>query len=174
MEQFDSLEKIKNLFSQVTSEDDTNACYLVGIVNQTNNAALVGGILGGAVGGAIGAAVGSAANFSNGMVSGMDRPCAGFLLRQTNEGVGLIPLVREGIAWVNPYAKMKVCINNYFFIGNSEIEEIKIKSIQFGAAKKITIKLTNKKRIEVTSYKRDRYLSFQKECIEKFCARNGK
>ena len=170
MEQFDSLEKVKNLFKQATGEENADASYIVGVIDHTSNAAIVGGILGGAVGGAIGAA----AAFSNGMVKGMEQPCDGFLIMQTNDGIGLIPLVRDGIAWVNAYAKMQPSVNNYIFIKNEDISEIKIKSVNFGAAKKITIKLNNKDKIQVLSYKRDRYLSFQKECLEEFCTRNGK
>lgn len=174
MEQFDSLEKIKNLFKQATGEENLNANYIVGVIDTTSNAAIVGGVLGGAVGGAVAGALAATAAFSNGVLQGMDKPCDGFLIMQTDEGIGLIPLVRDGIAWMNPYAKMQVYVNNYVFIRNSDIAEIKIKSVNFGAAKRITIKLNNKDKIQVLSYKRDRYLSFQKECLEKFCARYTK
>ncbi|MCR5146827.1 MAG: hypothetical protein K6B70_05740 [Clostridia bacterium] len=171
MEQFDSLEKIKNLFKQATGEENPNACYIVGIIDHNNNAAVVGGVLGGALGGAIGGAIGAASAVSSGIVKGMEQQCEGFLFMQTDEGIGLIPLVRDGIAWANPYKKMRTCVGNYTFIRNEDIKEIRIKSANFGAAKKITIILNNKDKIQVLSYKRDRYLSFQKDCLEKFCSK---
>lgn len=174
MEQFDSLEKIKNLFKQASGEENLNADYIVSVIDRNNNAAIVGGVLGGAVGGAIAGAIAATASFSNGVLQGMDKPCDGFLIMQTDEGIGLIPLVRNGIAWVNAYAKMQPYVNNYVFIRNEDIKEVRIRSANFGAAKKITFVLNNKDKIQVLSFKRDRYLSFQKECIEKFCARYTK
>jgi hypothetical protein len=53
MEQFDSLEKVKNYFRQATGEENNDACYLVALVDTSSDAAIIGGILGGAAGGAV-------------------------------------------------------------------------------------------------------------------------
>ncbi|MBR3674217.1 MAG: hypothetical protein IKN65_08115 [Clostridia bacterium] len=162
MEQFDSLEKVKNYFRQATGEENNDACYLVALVDTSSDAAIIGGILGGAVGGAIG-----------GMVAGMQQQYDGYLLMQTNDGFGLIPLIRDGIAWVNPYAKLQVHPEKYFFVNNSDIKEFKIQKVNMGTGRRITIELNNKQKIRVVANKRDKHLPFLKECIEKICERNN-
>lgn len=164
MEQFDTLEKIKELFKQANCSTEGNACYFAGFVDYSTNAAVVGGVLGGAIGGAIGAAVA----YSNGMVQGMNCKCDGFLIMQTEEGLGMIPLVRDGVALVNSYKKMNPNIEFYFFINNDEINEIKVKKGNFGATVRITLKLKDKRTIKLVANKKDKYLPYQEENVSKF------
>ena len=150
MEQFDSLEKVKNYFRQATGEENNDACYLVALVDTSSDAAIIGG-----------------------MVAGMQQQYDGYLLMQTNDGFGLIPLIRDGIAWVNPYAKLQVHPEKYFFVNNSDIKEFKIQKVNMGTGRRITIELNNKQKIRVVANKRDKHLPFLKECIEKICERNN-
>lgn len=115
MEEFDTLEKVKQLFSKVNCIGDENY-YFVAYKNTAKNL---------------------------GIVKGMEYPYYALLINQTENGLGIFYLNQDGVPLKYTLSKMHVVDDSYFFIKNEDIRNITIKNwaLLNSKTKKIVIKL---------------------------------
>lgn len=85
----------------------------------------------------------------------------GYLLNQTNLGIGLIPLISTSLN------KNEADIDNYIFIPQNKIKEVKIKNDQINF-KKITIILKDKTKYKMRTVTKILKQSFHNENLQKF------
>lgn len=95
----------------------------------------------------------------------------GYLINQTEYGIGLIPLEPAGFTTQYPINKMKVVPNSYTFIEQKNIKKISVKrnplclnpSIRF-----VTIETFEGAIIKFRVCKKDKYLTYQEENFMNF------
>lgn len=142
MEEFNSLEKVKELFSKANCIGNEN-CYFVAYKDVAKN---------------------------SGMVKGMEYPYDALLINQTENGLGIYYLNQKGIPFSYNLAKMHVDENTYFFIKNEEIKSIEIKkwALLNSKTKKVIIKLNNGKIHQLYANINEKLLPYQNENFAKF------
>lgn len=104
MEEFNTKEKVEELFGSVNGLGESNCIFLCFI--DTNREGLKYGALG-ALGGVVGGAIAGAVAFSSGLVDGMNRKSDGYLINWTENGLGIIPLDATGVMLTLTPAKIK-------------------------------------------------------------------
>lgn len=113
MEEFATLEKVKELFEKVDFIGEEN-CFIYALTNTQKPAP--SGLLGG-------------------MVAGMEaaqknRGWSGYLINKTEKGIGLIPLKSKSTFVIKP-ENMIPQLDKFILIDNDNIESVKIKKLGF-------------------------------------------
>lgn len=132
MKEFDTFEKVQNLFRKLNLDGENNN-YFIAYKDIPKQVGLVGGAVGGMV---------------QGMAHGMEYPFDAVLINNTEKGIAMILLTVEGITWnFVKLEKLHVKDNEFIFIKNEDIENITIKKFALlnSTKKKIIIKTKNKK-----------------------------
>lgn len=127
MEEFNTLEKVKELFRSVNCEGSEN-CYFIAFKNSVKA--------------------------KSGFKGGMEYPYNALLINATENGLGIFYLNPEKMSdflFAANISKLKITENSYFFIPNENIREIKVKrfSIFNSKVKSLTIKTNDNKNHEL-------------------------
>lgn len=152
MEEFNTLEKVKELFNSVGCKGDEN-CYFVAL--KDNRKA------------------------KSGFVGGMEYPYSGLLINATEKGLGMFYLNPEKISDVFfklDVSKLKITENSYFFIPNENIKEIKVKkyNIFSSKVKGVTIRTNDKKTHHLFANLNESTIPYQSENLDKFASKYEK
>lgn len=163
MEEFNTLEKVQNLFRSVNGIGNRN-CYFICYRNTTKDAMKYGAF------GAVGGAVGAIAAASTGIVNGMNGDSDGYLINYTENGLAIIPLDTTGVMLTLTPAKLKPNLNAYFFLRNEEIESIVVKKYNIfnSGTKKIIITTKNNQKLNLMARVTEKLIPYQKENITVF------
>ena len=155
MEEFNTLEKIRDLFKKNNCEGNDN-CYIIAYKNVSQSPAAV---FGGAVGGMVGA---------------MEQPWDALLINETENGLGIIYLENTKIFTLKVKPdNLKLKDNSFIFIPNEEIKSIKVKNYGLlnKSVKNITIK-TNKETFHLISNVKEKDIEYQNDNIIKFAEKH--
>lgn len=152
MEEFNTIDAIGGLFSRVNCVGQYN-CFFAGYVDTTSSAGLFGGALGGLAGG---------------IVAGMNKKCDGYLINQTERGIGLIPLNSKGFS--NNLAKMKADINSFIFIDQGNIKSVTIKKANLISlvTKKVVINLADGSKYNLLVNNKEKNLPYHETNFNNF------
>lgn len=142
MEEFNTIDKVKQLFKNVDCVEDEN-CYFVAYKDMAKN---------------------------SGMVNGMEYPYDALLVNRTESGLGIFYIKQDGIPWKYNIAKMNIDKKSYFFIKNEDIKSITIKkwALLNSKTKRIVIKLTDGKVHQLYANLDETLLPYQNENFSKF------
>lgn len=152
MEEFNTLEKVKELFRNVDCVGNEN-CYFITLKDNVRA--------------------------KSGMVGGMEYPYSGLLINATERGLGIFYLNPEKISdilfKVN-ISKLKITDNSYFFIANENIKEIKVKNYNIfnSKVKSITIKTNDKKTHNLLANLNEELIPYHNENFAKFIEKYSK
>ncbi len=148
MQEFDSLEKVKELFKSVGCEGKEN-CYFVTYKDFQK---------------------------SSGMVNGMEYPYYGLLINQTEDGLGVFFLNQEKFSLQVLISNLKVVKDSYFFIKNDDIDKIEVKNFAIfnTKTKRITIKLKDRKVHRLYAYVSEKTIPYHEENFTKFLNKYAK
>ncbi|MFQ9516531.1 MAG: hypothetical protein ACLRZ9_12010 [Eubacterium sp.] len=148
MEEFSTLEKVKELFNKVNCIGNEN-CYFVAYKNAAKN---------------------------SGMVKGMEYPYDALLINQTENGLGIFYLQQGGVPLKYNLSKMSLDENSYFFIKNEDIKSITVKNwaIFNSKTKRIVIQLNNKKVHQLYANVIEKLLPYQNENFSNFIEKYSK
>lgn len=169
MEEFNTLEKVTNLFKNMDCVGNKN-CYFI-CYRDTTKESIKYGAIGGALGGALGGAIAGAINsFSTECVNGMEK-FDGYLFNWTDTGIGIIPLKYKGVMLtVNP-SKMQTQIDKYRFIKNEDIESIIVQKFNVFNSKVKKIKITfkdEKSKMYLIANMKEKLIPYQEDNFVKF------
>ena len=173
LEEFNTLEKIKNLFDSKNCIGNTN-CYFVcyQLPNEVaSTGGMIGGVGGGLIGGLIGGVILNASNTSNKNILDELKKYNGFLVNWTDNGLGLIPIKYDSIALVVDLSKMSALADNYIFLSNEQIESITTKNYNIFVSKTKTIKIKLngiKTKFYLLASVSEKYLPYHEENFAKF------
>ena len=144
MEEFNTIEKAKELFRSVGDESEEK-CIIFAYYDTTKET-MQAGIVGGAFAGA-------------GAIGGV-----------TNNGIGIIPLDNDGIMWSFSSAKLKPNLSSYFFISFEQIQSIIVKDLNIfnKSIKRIKIVLINNQNLCLLSKVNLKQMPYQTENLAKF------
>lgn len=148
MEEFNTLEKVTELFKNAGCEGTEN-CYFLALKDN--------------------------ARAQSGVVGGMEYPYWGLLINETENGLGIFYLNLDKFTFKFKLEDVKIMPNSYFFIPNENIKKITVKnySIFNTKAKSITIK-TNDGKTHHLSVKLDQnILPYQNDNITKFIEKHS-
>lgn len=159
---FKTYEEALDLFRKVNCIGDDNCIFVTykdPNINSTKYALF----------GAVGGAIGAMAAFTNGMVEGLEG-CDGLLINQTENGLGLIPLLSKGMQMVVNVSKMEPQLDRFVFVPNNAIESIEIKNFNFLNKKlqKVTIKINGLKPLYHVAKVSDKDIEYQEQNFTKF------
>lgn len=157
MKEFDTFEKVQNLFRNLNLDGEINN-YFIAYKDMPKQV----GALGGAVGG---------------MVYGMVYPFDAVLINITEKGIAMILLTVEGITWnFVKLEKLHVKNNEFIFIKNEDIENITIKKFALlnSTKKKIIIKTKNKKVYSLYANINEPLLPYHNENFNEFIKKYDK
>lgn len=148
MEEFSTLEKVKELFNKVNCIGNEN-CYFVAYKNAAKN---------------------------SGMVKGMEYPYDALLINQTENGLGIFYLQQGGVPLKYNLSKMSLDENSYFFIKNGDIKSITVKNwaIFNSKTKRIVIQLNNKKVHQLYANVIEKLIPYQNENFSNFIKKYSK
>lgn len=146
MGDFNTLEKVQELFRSVGCEGNEN-CYFVALKNYRKA--------------------------KSGVVGGMEYPYSGLLINATEKGLGIFYLNPEkasDVFFKVDISKLKITENSYFFIQNEHIKEIKVKkdSIFNSKVKSIVIKTDDKKTHQLLANLDENLIPYHNENFAKF------
>lgn len=100
---------------------------------------------------------------------------AGYLVNQTEKGIGLIPLETDRLTDAIQY--MKIIPDSYMFIEQKNIKNIKVEKKLVhsldSSIRIITIECTNGQKLIFRTYLDDKYIKYQSSNFEKFASRYG-
>ncbi len=120
MEEFNTIEKVQELFRNVNCLGNDNTFFVAYNDKQKQS----------------------------GMVGGMEHPYDGLLINANEAGIGMFYLKTQGMGGLlmANISKMNVCKDQFFFIPNSDIASIKVKNYALfnSKTKRIEISTTNK------------------------------
>ena len=135
---FKTNEGVMELFRSVNGIGNDN-CFFVTFKN-TNREGMKYGALG-----VVGGTLGAAASFATGVLDGIEG-YDGLLINQTEKGLGIIPLKKNGMQLVLSPEKMEPEIESYVFVPNEQVEGIEIKNFNIfnKKTKKVNIKFKEK------------------------------
>ena len=152
---FSTYEEALALFQTVDGVGQQN-CIFVSLRDVSISPAMVAG--------------GAAGAFLAGVISGIENKSDGFLVNQTEKGIGLIPLFMGKGKMSRRSDKLQADLNNYIFIDQSEIVKVKIKNYAFinTKVKKVLIKTTSGKNFNWIVNVKDKYISYQKNDVSEF------
>ena len=148
---------VYNLFQSVNCIGNTN--YIFFALRDTSSD-MSAYMLGGAIGGAIGA-------FAAGVEQGMNN-YPGYLINQTESGIGLIPLVSNGK--INALKNFQPYMHGFTFIGQNYIEKMTIKNYTFltKKVKSVQIKVPNSKPLKLMVQKKQKNIPYHEENFLRF------
>ena len=147
----------------------THNCYFV-TFKDTNSEAFKYGAMG-----AVGGALGAVAAFTQGMVEGMQN-YDGLLINQTELGLGIVPLVTQGIQLMLNPDKMVAEPNRFFFIPNEYIASIIVKKFNIFNKKtqKVRIKLTDGSEFKLLAHISEKNIPYQESNFANFMSKYSK
>lgn len=148
MEEFNTLEQVKELFNKVDCIGNEN-CYFIAFKDLQRN---------------------------SGMVNGMEYPYNALLINQTENGLGIFYIKPEKFSLKLDITKMKVVTDSYFFVKNDEIKNITVKNFAIfnSKTKRISIKLNNGKHHQLYAKTTDNMVPYQIENLSKFIEKYSK
>lgn len=173
MEEFNTKEKVEELFESVNGLGENNCIFLCFI--DTNREGLKYGTLG-ALGGVVGGAIAGAVAFSSGVVDGMNRKSDGYLINWIENGLGIIPLDATGVMLTLTPAKLKADTSSYFFVSNEQIESVVVKNFNIfnSSTKKVIIALKNNQKLHLMARLNEKLIPYQNENLSKFAEKYKK
>ena len=145
MEEFNSIEKVEELFKKNNGVGEDNA-YFVACKDKEK---------------------------SSGMVSGMEYPYDGLLINSNEKGIGMFYLkagALSGLITLAKPSKMTLDKDNYIFIENDNIKEIKIKNFALfnSKTKRIEINTVDGKSHKLYANVDEKDFPYQKDNFAKF------
>lgn len=148
MEEFNTIDKCLNLFKSVNCIGNDNKCFIAYKDLSGAGTGLVGG-----------------------MTNGMEYPYDAVLVNKTENGIGMIFLVSDGIVFNFPkLEKLHLKNNEYVFINNENISEIIIKKYALlnSSKKKISIKTNDGKTYKLFANVNETLLPYHNEGFNSF------
>ena len=147
MEEFNELEKVKELFENVKGNGTENN-YFVAYKDMQK---------------------------SSGMVSGMEYPYEGLLINMNEKGIGFFYLKQAGLVLTQNLAKMTLDKDSYTFISNDEIKKVTIKNYALlnSKIKRISID-TEDKSYKLFAKLNEKAISYQTDNFTKFIEKYSK
>lgn len=156
MKEFNTLEAISNLFEKVNCKGNENN-YFISYVTAPTSA----GLLGGAVG-----------SFAAGAIVGAENKCDAYLVNQTENGIGLIPLNSSGIPGLSMSGpdKMTINIDGYYFINKQDIKKLTVKRANLISlvSKSVNIELTSGRKYYWLVNNKEKLLPYHEQCFKNF------
>ena len=153
---------VYSLFQSVNCVGNTNCIFFA---LRDNSGDMSAYMLGGAIGGAIGA-------FAAGVEQGMSSYPA-FLINQTENGIGIIPLSSNGkLAALKNFQPLTQA---FTFIGQNCIENVTIKkyTIFNKGVKRVQIKVPNSKPLKLMVSIKQKHIPYQEENVLRFMSMYG-
>ena len=151
MEEFNTIEKVKELFASVDGLGNNNAFFVACQDKQK----------------------------VSGMVAGMEYPYDGLLINASEKGIGMFYLkasALSGLITLSTPSKMTLDKENYIFIPTSDIKEIKIKNFALlnSKTKRIEINTIDGKSHKLYAKIEEKDFLYQKENFANFIEKYGK
>lgn len=158
MNEFNTIEGIRELFEKVNCIGEDN-CFFYSIRNMRS------------------AKVGATGGLVGGMMAGMkaaenNRAWDGYLINQTEKGIGLIPLKSTKSLYIK-LENMVVQLDQFMFIENNNISSVKIKKLNLFSpvAKTVDIKLKNDADFKLIVRNKEKQLPYHEENFAKFISK---
>lgn len=151
MEEFNTIEKVKNLFASVNAIGNDNTFFVACQDKQK----------------------------VSGMVAGMEYPYDGLLINDTEKGIAMFYLKASGLSGLitlsNP-SKMSLDKEQYIFIPTNDIKEIKIKNFALlnSKTKRIEINTIDGKSHKLYAKIEEKDFPYQKENFARFIEKYNK
>ena len=151
MEEFNTIEKVKNLFASVNAIGNDNTFFVTCQDKQK----------------------------VSGMVAGMEYPYDGLLINDTEKGIAMFYLKASGLSGLitlsNP-SKMSLDKEQYIFIPTNDIKEIKIKNFALlnSKTKRIEINTIDGKSHKLYAKIEEKDFPYQKENFARFIEKYNK
>ncbi len=168
MEDFRTLEGASALFQSVDGISVQNNIFVV--FKNTTREGMKAGLAGGLAGGLLSAGLpGVIVKTGKAAETVLEGKFTGLLINQTENGLGIIPMHQKGLQLTLNADKLEPEPENYIFIGNEAISEIKVKNFN------IFNKKVQKVNIAVDKYKlylmariSEKSIPYQQENFAKF------
>lgn len=168
MEDFRTLEGASALFQSVDGISVQNNIFVV--FKNTTREGMKAGLAGGLAGGLLSAGLpGVIVKTGKAAETVLEGKFTGLLINQTENGLGIIPMHQKGLQLTLNADKLEPEPENYIFIGNEAISEIKVKNFN------IFNKKVQKVNIAVDKYKlylmariSEKNIPYQQENFTKF------
>lgn len=170
MGDFKTLDGAAELFKQVDGLGNSNNIFIT--LKNTTREGMKYGIAGGM---AAGIGVGILATGNSETIFGNNFDA--LLVNQTEKGLGLIPMHSKKIVLTNVKVEnLEPDLEEYAFIANDSIKEIKVKNFSFLNKKVQTIKIKvgDKNTLHLIARKQEKHLPYQEENFGKFMAQYKK
>lgn len=151
MEEFNTIEKVKELFASISALGNSNSFFVACQDKQK----------------------------VSGMVAGMEYPYDGLLINDTEKGIAMFYLKSSGLSGLvtlaNP-SKMSLDKEHYIFIPTNEIKEIKIKNFALlnSKTKRIEINTLDGKSHKLYAKIEEKDFPYQKENFTNFIEKYNK
>lgn len=146
MEEFNTIEKAKELFKSVDGLGKTNNIFVSYKDLQKNS----------------------------GMVNGMEYPYEGLLINETEKGIGMFYLHQPGLVLTQNINKMEVLKDKYFFIPKENIKKITIKKFALlnNKIKRISIETNDNRCHKIFAKIVEKNIPYQEENFMNFIKNN--
>ena len=130
---------------------------------------LAGGAVGAGLGGVIGGAMAATSSFANGVLEGLEGS-DGLLINWTENGLGVVPLVSNGLQLTLNMDKMEPRPEGFVFIKNEDIESIIVKNFSFinKKSQKVKIKLNSGKTFHLMARLTEKNIPYHEGNFTKF------
>ncbi len=148
MEEFNTIEKVEELFKSINGVGKDNA-YFVACKDLQR---------------------------SSGMVSGMEYPYDGLLINANENGIYFFYLQQKGLMLTQSVSKMNLDVEKYEFIPNDNIKEIVIKNYALfnSKVKRIDINTNDKKSYKLFAKLEEKDFPYQNDNFTKFLEKYSK
>lgn len=168
MEDFRTLEGAAALFKSVDGISAQNNIFVV--FKNTNREGMKAGLAGGLAGGMIAAGLpGVIVKTGKSAQNVLEGKFTGLLINQTENGLGIIPMHQKGLQLTLNADKLEPEPENYIFIENNAISEIKIKNFNIFNKKVQTIKISvDKYKLYLMARIAEKNIPYQQENFAKF------
>lgn len=142
MEEFNTLEKVINLFKNVNGYGENNTIFVAYKDMQK----------------------------SSGMLSGMNYPYEGLLINQTENGIGMFYLQQSGLVLTQNVEKMTLNKEQYTFIAKKDIKKITIKNYALlnSKIKRISIDVNDGRSFKLFAKLNEKNIPYQTENFANF------
>ncbi len=161
MNEFNTLENIAELFKKVNCIGEEN-CFFYSTRNMQTKGVVLGGLAG-----ALKEGMEAKAN---------NRAWDGYLINQTEKGIGLIPLKNTKVLSLSSIKpeNMIVQLDEFIFVEKDNISNIKIKKFNLFSpiAKTVYIKLKNDADFNLFVNNKEKQLPYHEENFSKFVSKN--
>lgn len=161
MEQFNTIENVKDMFQKVNGIGKTN-CYFLGYVTTPTSAAVLGGAVGGIIAG---------------MKANAENQCQAYLINQTENGIGLIPLnSTSGTLLSYKPDKLIATPERFTFINQNDIASVKIKRANLISlvSKNVIIELNNGRKYNLQVNNKEKNIPYHEANFAEFMNRYKK